>query len=148
MSSQIEAERKDYYWELETAQRGSLDITRWLEWFLACLDRAIDGAETALTDVLNKARLWERINRRPVNDRQRAVINRMLNGFEGFLTSSKYAKLAKCSTDTALRDIQELLDETARLSQVVFGLRKCGYLWPTDFPHDGGDVQSRATGFG
>jgi Fic family protein len=110
MSSQIEAERKDYYWELETAQRGGLDITRWLEWFLACLDRAIDGAETALTDVLSKARLWERINRRPVNDRQRTVINRMLNGFEGFLTTSKYAKLAKCSTDTALRDIQELLE--------------------------------------
>jgi Fic family protein len=109
MSSQIEAERKEYYLELETAQRGDLDITRWLDWFLACLGRAIDGAEIAMAGVFNKARLWEQINRRPVNDRQRMVINRMLDGFEGFLTTSKYAKLAKCSTDTALRDIQELL---------------------------------------
>jgi Fic family protein len=110
MSSQVEAERKEYYRELETAQRGELDITKWLAWFLACLERAIDGAEQGLAVVMQKARLWERINRRPVNERQRKVINRMLNGFEGFLTTSKYAKLAKCSTDTALRDIQELLE--------------------------------------
>jgi Fic family protein len=109
MSSQIEAECKGYYRELETAQRGDLDITRWMKWFLECLDRAIDGADSILAGVLHKAKVWERINRRPVNDRQRAVINRMLNAFEGFLTTSKYAKLAKCSTDTALRDIQELL---------------------------------------
>jgi Fic family protein len=110
MSSQIEAERKDYYLELERAQRGKLDITPWLDWFLGCLGRALDGAEAALGAVLYKAKLWQRINRRPVNDRQRLVINRLLNGFKGFLTTSKYAKLAKCSTDTALRDIQELLD--------------------------------------
>ncbi len=110
MSSQIEAERKDYYLELERAQRGELDITAWLGWFLGCLGRALDGAEAALSAVLNKAKLWQRINRRPVNERQRLVINRLLNGFQGFLTTSKYAKLAKCSTDTALRDIQELLD--------------------------------------
>jgi Fic family protein len=110
MSSQIEAERKDYYLELERAQRGELDVTAWLGWFLGCLGRALDGAEAALSAVLNKAKLWQRINRRPVNERQRMVINRLLNGFQGFLTTSKYAKLAKCSTDTALRDIQELLD--------------------------------------
>ena len=110
MSSQIEAERKEYYRELELAQHGELDITRWLEWFLECLDRAIDGADTGLAGVINKARVWERVNQKPVNDRQRTVINRMLNGFEGVLTTSKYAKLAKCSNDTALRDIQELLD--------------------------------------
>ncbi len=109
MSSQIEAERKDYYRELEAAQRGALDITRWLSWFLACLGRALDGAEAALAAVLHKAKLWQRINRRPVNDRQRLVINRLLDGFKGFLTTSKYAKLAKCSSDTALRDIRELL---------------------------------------
>jgi Fic family protein len=109
MSSQIETERKDYYLELESAQRGDVDITNWLAWFLGCLDRAIDGADQALAAVLSKAKLWERINRRPVNERQRLVINRMLNGFEGFLNTSKYSKLAKCSTDTALRDIQELL---------------------------------------
>ena len=109
MSSQIEAERNDYYLKLESTQRGDVDITTWLAWFLACLGRAIEAADHTLSAVLNKARLWERINRRPVNDRQRLVINRMLNGFEGFLNTSKYAKLAKCSTDTALRDIQELL---------------------------------------
>jgi Fic family protein len=110
MSSQIAAEWKDYYLRLETAQRGDMDITRWLFWFLDCLDRAIDGAEGTLGAVLYKARLWQRINRHPVNDRQRLVINRMLNGFKGFLSTSKYAKLAKCSTDTALRDIRELLE--------------------------------------
>jgi Fic family protein len=109
MSSQIEVERKEYYRQLETAQRGEVDITGWLTWFLDCLGRAIDGADLTLAAVLYKAKLWERINRRPVNDRQRSVINRMLNGFKGFLTTSKYAKLAKCSADTALRDIRELL---------------------------------------
>ena len=108
MSSQIEVERKDYYQNLETAQRGDVNITRWLAWFLECLGRAIDNAEEELAAVLNKAEMWQRINRRPVNERQRLVINRMLNGFEGFLTSSKYAKLAKCSHDTAARDIREL----------------------------------------
>ncbi len=110
MSSQIAAERKDYYLQLETAQRGDLNITGWLRWFLACLERAIEGADATLGAVLNKARLWQKINRRPVNDRQRLVINRMLNGFSGFLSTSKYAKLAKCSPDTALRDIRELLE--------------------------------------
>jgi Fic family protein len=109
MSSQIEAERKVYYLTLETAQRGDLDITRWLAWFLDCLGRAIDGAELTLAAVLYKAKLWQRINRRPINERQRLVINRLLNGFKGSLTTSKYSKLAKCSTDTALRDIRELL---------------------------------------
>jgi Fic family protein len=110
LSSQFEAERKEYYLQLEAAQRGDLDITRWLTWFLGCLDRAIGNAEKTLVAVLHKARLWQRINRRPVNNRQREVINRMLDGFEGYLTTSKYAKLAKCSQDTALRDIRELLE--------------------------------------
>lgn len=110
MSSGIEAERKVYYRRLESAQRGSVDITNWLAWFLDCLDRVIEGADEALASVLHKARLWERINRRPVNDRQRAVINRMLDNFKGHLSTSKYAKLTKCSTDTALRDIRELLE--------------------------------------
>ncbi len=108
LSSQLEAERKDYYSELERAQRGDLDITRWLAWFLGCLGRAIDGADGTLAAVLRKAKLWQRIQKRPVNERQRMVINRMLGDFVGVLTSSKYAKLAKCSSDSALRDIQEL----------------------------------------
>ena len=110
MSSQIEAERKGYYQTLETAQHGDLNITRWLAWFLDCLGRAIESADQGLTAVLHKAKLWQRINHRPVNDRQRLVINRLLNGFKGSLTNSKYSKLAKCSPDTALRDIRELLD--------------------------------------
>lgn len=110
MSSQIEAERKQYYSQLEQAQRGSLDLTPWLGWFVACLGRSIDSSDERLAGVLFKARIWQTLNSQsPVNDRQRLVINRMLNGFKGFLTTSKYAKLAKCSADSALRDIQDLL---------------------------------------
>jgi Fic family protein len=109
LSSQIEAERKQYYDQLEAQQRATLDITDWLSWFLDCLGRAISNVETTLGDVLFKAKLWDMINQKPVNDRQRLIINRILeNGFEGFMNTSKYAKLAKCSNDTALRDIQEL----------------------------------------
>ena len=91
-----------------STQKGTLDVTPWLRWFLACLERAFDRAETILGAVLHKARFWE-THRRPVNERQRAVLNRLLDGFEGKLTSSKWAKLAKCSQDTALRDIDDLL---------------------------------------
>jgi len=109
LSSQIEAERKGYYTQLERQQRSSPDITGWLEWFLDCLGRAIFNAETALGNVLYKAQLWDIINQGPVNERQRLIINRMLDDdFKGHMNTSKYAKLAKCSNDTALRDIQEL----------------------------------------
>jgi Fic family protein len=111
MSAQIEAEKEDYYLRLEQSQRGGADITSWLEWFLGCLGRAVVGAEAGLASVLRKAKVWEQINSQsPVNERQRKVINRLLDGFEGKLSTSKYAKLAKCSTDTALRDIKILLD--------------------------------------
>lgn len=109
MSTQIDAERKEYYLQLERGQRGSLDITDWLEWFLQCLGRAIEGAEDALGGVLRKAKLWDRINREPVNERQRRILNRLIDGFEGKLTTSKYAKIARCSQDAALRDIQALI---------------------------------------
>ncbi|MEY4483469.1 MAG: hypothetical protein RL693_921, partial [Verrucomicrobiota bacterium] len=108
MSAQIEAERKEYYWQLERGQRGDLDITAWLEWFLGCLGRAVERAENTLSGVLRKSKLWESIHQDPINERQRRVINRLIDGFEGKLTSSKYAKLAKCSEDTALRDIHGL----------------------------------------
>jgi len=110
MSAQIEAEQKEYYLHLERSQRGDTDITSWLEWFLQCLGRAVAGAEEALASILRKAKIWERINQAPVNDRQRKVINRLLDGFEGKLSTSKYAKLAKCSADTALRDVKNLLE--------------------------------------
>ncbi len=109
LSSQIEAERKNYYEQLEKQQRSTPDITGWLTWFLDCLDQAIDNSEIILSNVLYKARLWDTINQKPINDRQRLIINRMLeDGFKGFMNTSKYAKMAKCSNDTALRDIQEL----------------------------------------
>lgn len=126
MSAQIEAERKDYYQKLETQQRSDLDITPWLEWFLACLGRAIGAAEATFDSVLRKSRLWESINRVPVNERQKTVINRMLEGFEGNLNTSKYAKLAKCSADTALRDIRELV-ERGILVQNAGGGRSTSY---------------------
>jgi Fic family protein len=112
MSTRIEAEKKQYYLNLEQSQKGGMDITSWLEWFLGCLGRAVAGAEDGLASVLRKAKVWERINSQsPVNERQRKVITRLLDGFEGKLSTSKYAKLAKCSGDTALRDIKILLDQ-------------------------------------
>ncbi|MEM9243650.1 MAG: Fic family protein [Pseudomonadota bacterium] len=109
LSTQIESERKTYYIQLEKQQRGSPEITGWLAWFLDCLGRAISSAEIALGNILFKARLWDKINQKPVNKRQCFIINRMLDDdFKGYMHTSKYAKLAKCSTDTALRDIQDL----------------------------------------
>jgi Fic family protein len=110
MSAQIRQERSAYYDILETTQKGTLDVTPWLDWFLGCLGRAIDGAQTTLSGVLNKARFWEAVSRTAINERQRLVLNRILDGFEGKLTSSKYAKLAKCSQDTAQRDILNLIE--------------------------------------
>ncbi|MFN0085224.1 MAG: Fic family protein [Blastocatellia bacterium] len=109
MSSQIRQERGAYYTMLETTQKGGLDVTPWLTWFLECLDRAFDGAERTLASVIRKARFWDWLKDRPLNERQRKVLNRMLDGFEGKLTSSKWAKLANCSQDTASRDIDDLL---------------------------------------
>jgi Fic family protein len=126
MSSQIEVERKQYYLHLEQSQRGGLEITSWLEWFLHCLGRAIEGAEKELGSILRKAKTWERINETPLNERQRQVINRLLDGFEGKLSTSKYAKLAKCSPDTALRDIKHLM-ERGILLQDAGGGRSTSY---------------------
>jgi Fic family protein len=109
MSAQIRQERKAYYEILEATQKGELDITHWLEWFLECLGRAFERAETILATVLSKARFWERFAKMEINERQREIVNRMLNGFEGKLTTSKWAKLARCSHDTALRDIEDLI---------------------------------------
>lgn len=109
MSAQIRAERKAYYDLLENTQKGDLDITPWLLWFIACLDRAFDGAETILASVLRKARFWELLAGKPLNERQRKVLNRLLDGFEGKLTNAKWAALAKTSPDTALRDINDLV---------------------------------------
>ena len=109
MSAEIERERREYYSRLERAQRGDLDITSWLSWFLCRLEAAIDQAEDTLSGVLFKARLWERLSADPVNERQRKVLNRMVDGFKGHMNTSKYAKITICSQDTALRDIKDLL---------------------------------------
>ncbi len=113
MSTQIRLERNDYYDTLEATQKGTMDVTGWQAWFLGCLGRAIAGARDTLASVLLKARFWERFATEPLNDRQIKVLNRMLDGFEGKLTSSKWAKLAKCSQDTAYRDILDLMDRGA-----------------------------------
>lgn len=109
LSNQIEIERNSYYDQLEAQQRGTTDITVWLDWFLDCMRRAVDSAEGVLSKVLFKAQLWDTINQNPINERQRLIINRMLeDNFEGHMNTAKYAKLAKCSNDTALRDILAL----------------------------------------
>lgn len=110
MSSQIQREREDYYLVLENCQKGTLDITTWMDWYLNCLKRAIGASENILAAVLAKAGFWKTHAGESFNDRQRKVINRLLDGFEGKLTSSKWAKLTKCSQDTALRDISDLLN--------------------------------------
>jgi Fic family protein len=110
MSAQIRQERSAYYGILEQTQKGTMDVTPWMEWFLGCLGRAIDGAQVTLAAVLAKARFWEATAGIALHERQRMVVNRLLDGFEGKLTTSKYAKLAKCSPDTALRDILALVE--------------------------------------
>jgi Fic family protein len=110
MSSRIRHERRDYYTMLETTQKGSLDVTQWLDWFLNCLDRAIEGAEGTLANVLRKAQFWENPRAVGLNERQRKIITRLLDGFDGKLTSSKWAAIAKTSQDTASRDIADLID--------------------------------------
>jgi Fic family protein len=109
MSSQIRRERAAYYETLERTQKGDLDVTAWLRWFLACFSRAIEGAEAGSVGVLRKAEFW-RINQRiAMNERQRAILNRYLDGFEGNITAKKWATLARCSPASAQRDIVELV---------------------------------------
>jgi Fic family protein len=109
MSAQIRHDRADYYSFLESTQKGDLDITHWLDWFLGCLGRAFDGAETILASVLRKAHFWERHANLALNERQRSMLNRLIDGFEGKLTSSKWATITKSSQDTAGRDIDQLV---------------------------------------
>jgi Fic family protein len=113
MSAQIRNKSNEYYSTLEAVQKGGLNVTQWQIWFLDCLLRAIDGAQDILGAVLNKAQFWERFAKEPLNERQIKVLNRLLDGFEGKLTTSKWAKLAKCSQDTAYRDILDLVERGA-----------------------------------
>lgn len=126
MSAQIQQERNVYYKGLEVVQKGDLDITEWLRWYLDCLDRAIEGVEEILANVLKKTRFWEFHTNVTFNNRQKDILMRLLEGFEGNLTTSKYAKIEKCSQDTALRDIKELL-ELGILQQDTGGGRSTSY---------------------
>lgn len=111
MSAQIRRERSAYYAILERTQKGSMDISPWMDWFLGCLSRAIDGADMIVGAVLGKARFWDSVRGLSINSRQNKVLNLLLDDFEGKLTSSKYATLTKSSQDTALRDITDLVKQ-------------------------------------
>jgi Fic family protein len=121
LSAQIQRERKDYYDVLEATQKGSMEVTAWLAWFLGTLERAVASAQGTLDGVLAKARFWQRWASTALNERQIRLLNRLLDGFEGKLTSSKWAKIAGCSPDTALRDITELLSLGVLRKQPVGG---------------------------
>lgn len=110
LSAQIQFERKNYYAILEQTQKGGLDITPWIEWFFGCLGRAIESALSTLDTIVRKTQFWEALAEASLNERQRKMINRLLDGFNGKLTSSKWAKMTKCSQDTAYRDILDLID--------------------------------------
>jgi len=131
MSTQIREERNDYYDALEAAQKGDLDVTPWMKWFLGCLGRAFGSAEAVLAAVLAKAQFWERHRTARLNDRQRLMVNTLLDGFEGKLTSSKWAKIAKCSSDTALRDIEGLIAQGI-LKREAAGGRSTSYSLSND----------------
>ncbi len=134
MSSQIMREREDYYAVLEKTQRGDTDVTRWLSWFAGCYSRAIEHAEQVTSDVLAKAEFWRRFAHEPLSARQKTIMNRFLDGFEGNLTAKKWAALGKCSVDTAQRDINDLV-ERGLLVKSPGGGRNTAY-WPTGHqPH-------------
>ena len=126
LSAQIQRERKQYYDQLEITQRGTLDVTPWLSWFLGCLLRAVQGADGMLAGVLNKAQFWQRWAGTPMNPRQTLVLNRVLDGMEGKLTNAKWAAMGQCSADTALRDITDLL-ALGVLVRLEGGGRSTGY---------------------
>lgn len=126
MSNQILTERKKYYEILEKTQHSNGDITEWLEWFLSCLERALINSSEVLEAVLVKAKFWEQHSQTQLNDRQRLMLNKLFDGFEGKLTSSKWAKIAKCSQDTAIRDIQDLIGKSI-LQKEAAGGRSTNY---------------------
>ena len=126
MSNQILTERKKYYEILEKTQRGTSDITNWLTWFVSCLENALINSGEVLDSVLFKAKFWEKHSQTPLNDRQRLMLNKLLDEFEGKLTSSKWAKIVKTSQDTAIRDIQDLVSKEI-LRKEAHGGRSTNY---------------------
>ncbi len=127
MSAQIRKERKIYYDILEQTQKSDLDITDWLKWFFECLGRSLITTDATLATVLSKAKFWEKYSKTIFNERQKLMINKLVDGFDGKLTSSKWAKIAKCSQDTALRDIQDLMDKEILMKEPAGG-RSTSYI--------------------
>jgi Fic family protein len=127
MSAQIRKERNAYYHILEETQKESLDVTAWLEWFLGCLDRALIATNEILAVVMQKAKFWEKYSTVSFNERQKQMLNKLLDGFDGKLTSSKWAKIAKCSSDTAIRDINDLMQKSILIKESAGG-RSTSYL--------------------
>ena len=135
MSAQIREERNAYYQALERTQSETMEITIWMQWFLACLGRAIANAQETLGAILRKAAAWERLSTAHLNERQKVILNRLIEGFEGKLTSGKWAKIANCSHDTALRDIQDLIAQGI-LVQNPGGGRSVSYALADVIPQD------------
>ncbi len=129
MSNQILVERKQYYGTLQKVQHSSGDITEWLSWFLGCLKNALLSTENTLESIIRKAAFWKNHENTPLNERQRLMLNKLLDGFDGKLKSSKWAKITKCSPDTALRDIKDLM-ERGILIQEHQGGRSTNYRLP------------------
>ena len=127
MSTQIKLERKEYYTILESTQKDDLDITAWLQWFLQCLNRSIVASGLTMAIVFRKSRFWENPVTDSFNERQRLMMNKMLDGFNGKLTSSKWALIAKCSQDTAVRDIHDLIEKKI-LEKEAAGGRSTSYI--------------------
>jgi Fic family protein len=132
MSAQIRIERKQYYDILEQIQKGDLNIIKWLVWLLSCLGNALKSSNKILEKVLLKHKFWTDNSSRIGNNRQRKILNRLLDGFEGKLTTSKWAKITKCSPDTALRDINDLIDKKI-LYKLPEGGRSTGYMLVQDY---------------
>jgi len=126
MSTQLLADRKDYYKQLELTQKGDLDLTAWLVWFLDCLLRTLNNTEHSLSKVLTKAKFWEKHHQTVFNKRQVDMLNKLLDNFNGKLTTSKWAKMQKCSQDTALRDVQDLVEKNV-LEKEEAGGRSTSY---------------------
>ena len=126
MSAQIRLERKQYYEILEKTQKGNLDITDWIKWFLSCLINALKSTDTLLNRVLFKADFWYKHAKTEMNERQKKLLDKVLEGFEGKLTSSKWARIAKCSKDTAIRDITDLINKNI-LKKEIAGGRSTNY---------------------
>lgn len=133
MSAQIRKERKEYYAILEKTQKGNFDITEWLEWFLGCLGRSFMATDETLFTVLKKARFWETHAGQALNERQKLMANKLLDGFDGKLNTSKWAKIANCSQDTALRDIQDLVSKNILVKEAGGG-RSTSYVLTPDPP--------------